>query len=88
MLAESEAPVGASVVAKRSLIFKNLTIRHMLVATARDRTLKPARRRQSVLARELAQAGIHTQVLSRLVAGGELERVDFDADLTRVFIPR
>jgi len=44
-------------------------------ATDRDRTLKLARRRQGVTARELAQAGIHRQVLSRLVAGGELERI-------------
>jgi predicted transcriptional regulator of viral defense system len=47
----------------------------MPAATDRDRTLKLAGRRQGVTARELAQAGIHTQVLSRLVAGGELERI-------------
>ncbi|MGH6692158.1 MAG: type IV toxin-antitoxin system AbiEi family antitoxin domain-containing protein [Gammaproteobacteria bacterium] len=47
----------------------------MLTATDRDRTLKLARRRQGVTARELAQAGIHRQVLSRLVAGGEIERI-------------
>ena len=41
--------------------------------TARDRTLKLARRRQGVTARELASAGIHRQVLSRLVAAGEIE---------------
>lgn len=43
--------------------------------TDRDRTLKLARRRQGVTSRELAAAGIHRQVLSRLVAEGELERV-------------
>jgi len=47
----------------------------MSASTDRDRTLKLARRRQGVTARELAQAGIHRQVLSRLVAGGELERI-------------
>jgi len=47
----------------------------MPAATDRDRALKLARRSQGVTARELAQAGIHTQVLSRLVAGGELERI-------------
>jgi len=44
-------------------------------STDRDRTLKLARRRQGVTARELATAGIHRQVLSRLVESGELERV-------------
>lgn len=44
-------------------------------ATDRDRTLKLARRRQGVTSRELAAAGIHRQVLTRLVADGELERV-------------
>lgn len=43
--------------------------------TARDRTLKLARRRQGVTARELVSAGIHRQVLSRLVAAGEIERM-------------
>ena len=43
--------------------------------TDRDRTLKLARRRQGVTARDLAAAGIHRQVLSRLVAAGEVERV-------------
>lgn len=47
----------------------------MPAATARKRTLKLARRRQGVSARELAEAGIHRQVLSRLVEVGELERV-------------
>jgi len=43
--------------------------------TDRDRTLKLARRAQGVCARELSDAGIHRQVLSRLVAEGRLERV-------------
>jgi predicted transcriptional regulator of viral defense system len=43
--------------------------------TDRERTLKLARRRQGVAARELAVAGIHRQVLSRLVEAGELERI-------------
>ena len=47
----------------------------MPVSTDRDRTLKLARRRQGVTARELAAAGIHRQALSRLVESGELERV-------------
>lgn len=44
-------------------------------STGRVRTLKLARRRQGVTVRELAAAGIHRQVLSRLVESGELERV-------------
>ena len=44
-------------------------------STDRVRTLKLARRRQGVTARELAAAGIHRQVLSRLVESGEIERV-------------
>jgi predicted transcriptional regulator of viral defense system len=43
--------------------------------TDRDRTLTLARRRQGVSTRELAERGIHRQVLSRLVAARELERV-------------
>lgn len=43
--------------------------------TDRERTLKLARRRQGVTARELAAAGVHRQVLTRLVEAGELERV-------------
>jgi predicted transcriptional regulator of viral defense system len=43
--------------------------------TDRDRTLKLARRSRGVSTRELAGWGIHRQVLSRLVAAGELERV-------------
>jgi predicted transcriptional regulator of viral defense system len=43
--------------------------------TDRNRTLSLARRRQGVSTRELAERGIHRQVLSRLVAAGDLERV-------------
>lgn len=44
-------------------------------STAQDKVLKLARRSQGVTARELAEAGIHRQTLSRLVAAGELERI-------------
>lgn len=47
----------------------------MPTPTDRDRTLMLARRRQGVTTRELAEAGIHTQVLSRLAASGEIERI-------------
>jgi predicted transcriptional regulator of viral defense system len=47
----------------------------MPASTDRDRTLRLARRRQGVTARELSKAGIHRQVLSRLVARGEIERI-------------
>lgn len=47
----------------------------MPTVTDRDRTLKLARRRGGVAARELAEVGIHRQILSRLVGSGELERV-------------
>ena len=47
----------------------------MSTSTNRSRTLKLARRQQGVTARELAEAGIHRQVLTRLVAEGALERV-------------
>ena len=47
----------------------------MPARTDHDRALKLARRRQGVTTRELAEAGIHTQALSRLVAGGQIERV-------------
>jgi predicted transcriptional regulator of viral defense system len=47
----------------------------MPAATDRDRTLRLARRRGSVAARELVVAGIHRQILTRLVEAGELERV-------------
>ena len=51
------------------------TLCHIPHSTDRERTLKLARRRQGVTARELAAAGIHRQVLSRLVAAGEVERI-------------
>lgn len=44
-------------------------------ATDRDKLLKLARRGQGVAARELVAADIHRQVLSRLVASGEIERI-------------
>lgn len=47
----------------------------MPASNDRDRTLKLARRRHRITARELAAAGIHRQVLSRLVESGELERI-------------
>jgi predicted transcriptional regulator of viral defense system len=47
----------------------------MPLSTAQDEVLKLARRSQGVTARELADAGIHRQTLSRLVAAGELERI-------------
>jgi predicted transcriptional regulator of viral defense system len=43
--------------------------------TDRDKALRLARRRQDVTARELTAAGMHRQVLSRLVASGEIERI-------------
>jgi predicted transcriptional regulator of viral defense system len=51
------------------------TIYHMPSATDRDKALKLARRRQGVTGRELTAAGMHRQVLSRLVASGEIERI-------------
>ena len=47
----------------------------MSSATPQNKVLKLARRGQGVTARELAETGIHRQVLSRLVATGELERI-------------
>lgn len=44
-------------------------------ATDRERTLKLARRARGVTPRELADHGIHRQVLTRLVAEGQIERV-------------
>lgn len=44
-------------------------------STAQAKVLKLARRSQGVTTRELAEAGIHRQALSRLVAAGELERI-------------
>jgi len=43
--------------------------------TYRNKVLKLARRPQGVTARDLAAAGIHRQVLTRLVAAGEVERI-------------
>ena len=42
--------------------------------TDRARTLKLSRRKQGVTPGELAELGIHRQVLTRLVAEGEIER--------------
>jgi len=47
----------------------------MPIITDRDRVLKLVHRPQGVTARDLAAAGIHRQVLSRLVASGEVERI-------------
>jgi predicted transcriptional regulator of viral defense system len=44
-------------------------------ASHRSKTLALARRRQGITARDLSAAGIHRQVLTRMVAAGELERV-------------
>lgn len=43
--------------------------------TDRARTLMLARRSSGVTAHELSKAGIHRQILSRLVASGDLERI-------------
>jgi predicted transcriptional regulator of viral defense system len=47
----------------------------MPTATHRSQTLKLARRARGVTPRDLADAGIHRQMLTRLVADGQLERV-------------
>ncbi len=47
----------------------------MLPTTDQARALKLARRSQGVTTRELVEAGIHRQVLSRLVRAGKLERI-------------
>jgi predicted transcriptional regulator of viral defense system len=47
----------------------------MPLANDRQKVLKLARRARGVTAREIAAAGIHRQVLSRLVGTGEIERV-------------
>lgn len=44
-------------------------------ATATQKTLRLARRVQGVTAHEIVAAGVHRQVLTRLVAAGQLERV-------------
>ena len=47
----------------------------MSPAAASQRLLRLARRRGSITRREVAEHGIHTQALSRLVSAGALERV-------------
>lgn len=47
----------------------------MPAATDRERTLRLARRARGVTPGELAAAGIHRQVLTRLVGDGRIERV-------------
>ena len=47
----------------------------MASPTDHDKALRLARRNRGVSTRELALAGIHRQVLTRLVSSGELERV-------------
>lgn len=47
----------------------------MSPANDRQKVLKLARRVRGVTASEIAEAGIHRQVLSRLVAAGQIERV-------------
>ena len=47
----------------------------MTTLTDRQRVLKLAQRRQGVTTRELVEAGIHRQVLTRLVKHGEIVRV-------------
>ncbi len=44
-------------------------------ATPMERTLKLARRARGVTPRELAEQGIHRQVLTRLVEQGQIERI-------------
>lgn len=46
-----------------------------MVISAHQQALRLARRRQGATARDFAEAGIHRQVLTRLVASGHLERV-------------
>lgn len=47
----------------------------MPAASHRDQTLRLARRARGVTPRELTEAGIHRQVLTRLVGEGRIERV-------------
>lgn len=47
----------------------------MRPSTDRERILKLARRARGVTPRDLAEQGIHRQVLTRLVAKGQIERV-------------
>src|SRR5258708_18904774 len=51
------------------------TLCHMPIATSSTRLLRLARRHGSVSRREVSDAKIHTQTLSRLVRAGTLERV-------------
>src|SRR5260370_7915800 len=51
------------------------TLCHMPVDSSSTRLLRLARRYGSVSRREVAEAKIHTQTLSRLVRAGTLERV-------------
>jgi predicted transcriptional regulator of viral defense system len=51
------------------------TIRHVPQQTDREKALKLARRPGGASTRDLVESGVHRQVLSRLVASGELERV-------------
>lgn len=46
----------------------------MATSAARQQVLKLAGRRQGLRAREIIEAGLHTQILTRLVAEGQLER--------------
>lgn len=51
-----------------------ITIAHM-ASTVRDRLLELARRRAVFTAADVTEAGIHSQVTSRLVAEGVLDRI-------------
>ena len=53
---------------------KLYTLSHM-TTTDRDRLLKLARERAVITAAGVARAGIHSQQITRLVAGGVLERI-------------
>lgn len=46
-----------------------------MASSNNQQALRLARRRQGATARDFAEAGIHRQVLTRLVAAGQLERV-------------
>ena len=54
---------------------RETTIRHMPQLDVTQRVLRLAGRRGSITRQEVIGAGIHTQVLSRLVHAGNLERV-------------
>lgn len=53
------------------------TIYHMSAETDRQRVLTLARERGVVTTREVVQAGVHSQTLTRLVREGSLERVSW-----------